>query len=99
MEADTRASEHELAEVHGGLSKWCIEIMKGVPLVDREGAAVLKPDGQPWLIPPAPAHLNVIRQFLKDNKIEAVTIPGLSSQKDLDDLPIFDDDNVVSIRK
>jgi hypothetical protein len=96
---DTRASEKELGDVHGGLSKWCIEIMKGVPLVDRDGVAVLKPDGQPWLIPPAPAHLNVIRQFLKDNRIEAAVIPGLGDEQGLDDLPTFDDENVVSIRK
>jgi hypothetical protein len=73
--------------------------MKGVPLVDRDGVAVLKPDGQPWLIPPAPAHLNVIRQFLKDNRIEAAVIPGLGDEQGLDDLPTFDDENVVSIRK
>lgn len=98
MDDDSRATEKELGEVHGGLSKWCIDIMKGVPLVDREGAAVLKPDGQPWLVPPAPAYLNVVRQFLKDNRIEAPVIPGLGNNS-LDDLPVFDDENVVSIRK
>jgi len=94
-----KATEKELSEVHGGLAKWCIEIMKGVPLTDKEGNAVLKPDGQPWLVPPAPAHLNVIRQFLKDNRIEAAVIPGLGNDQGLDDLPTFDDDNVVPITK
>jgi hypothetical protein len=93
-----RASEKELGEVHGGLAQWCIDIMKGVPLL-KDGEAVLKENGQPWLIPPSPAHLNVIRQFLKDNRIEAVVIPGLGDDKDLDDLPVFDDDNVVPLRK
>lgn len=94
-----KATEKELGEVHAGLAKWCLEIMKGVPLLDREGHAVLKEDGQPWLVPPAPAHLNVIRQFLKDNRIEAAAIPGLPTGQDLDDLPVFEDDNVVPIAR
>lgn len=97
--ATDKATEQELGEVHGGLAKWCLEIMKGVPLLDREGRAVLKEDGQPWLVPPAPAHLNVIRQFLKDNRIEAAIIPGLEDEKTLDDLPVFEGDNVVPIAK
>jgi hypothetical protein len=94
-----KATEKELGLVHGGLAQWCIDIMKGVPLLDKEGRAVLKEDGQPWLVPPSPAHLNVIRQFLKDNRIEAAVIPGLGNAQDLDDLPVFDDDNIVPIRK
>ena len=95
---DQRASEKELGEVHGGLAQWCMDIMKGVPLLDKEGNAVLKPDGRPWLTPPSPAHLNVIRQFLKDNRIEAPTMQNPMTQG-LDDLPTFDDDNVVPLRK
>ena len=95
---DVRATEKELAGVHGGLAQWCLDIMKGVPLQDRDGNAVLKEDGQPWLVPPSPAHLNVIRQFLKDNRIEAEAVKG-SALGDLSDLPTFDDENVVSIRK
>lgn len=95
---DTRATEKELGDVHGGLAQWCISIMQGVPLLDKEGAAVLKEDGQPWLVPPSPAHLNVIRQFLKDNRIEAPALQ-IPNGHGLDDLPVFEDDNVVAIRK
>lgn len=49
-------------------------------------------------IPPPAAILNVARQFLKDNKIEAVSVPG-TPLHDLADLPIFDDDTIVPIRK
>jgi len=93
-----KATEKELAPVHSGMAQWCLDIMKGVPLVDKEGNAVLKEDGQPWLIPPSPAYLNVIRQFLKDNKIEATPAQG-SALGDLSDLPVFDDDNVVPINQ
>ena len=48
-------------------------------------------------MPPA-AILNVARQFLKDNKIEAVAAQG-SPLADLADLPVFEDDTVVPFRK
>lgn len=66
-----KASNEELGVIHDGFAKWCALILQGVPLLDNEGRAVLKPDGQPWLIPPTPAHMNVIRQFLKDNSIDS----------------------------
>lgn len=94
-----KASEDDLSKVHGRLAEWCMSIMQGVPLLDKDGNAVLKPDGQPWLQPPSAAYLNVIRQLLKDNKIEAPASPGLHQAADgLDDLPVFDDDNVVPMR-
>lgn len=63
------ASEKVLGEIHDATSKWCRLILEGVPLLDKEGSAVLKEDGQPWLVPPSAAHLTVIRAFLKDNEI------------------------------
>lgn len=90
-----RASEEILGLTHAEFAEWCRSIMKGVPLLDKDGNAVLKPDGQPYLIPPSAAYLNVIRQFLKDNAIEAAVIPFDGEGKDLSDLPIFDDDGVV----
>jgi hypothetical protein len=50
-------------------------------------------------LPPPAAILNVARQFLKDNKIEAIAAQG-SPLAGLADLPVFDeDDNIVPIRK
>lgn len=68
----TTATVEELGGIHDSLAKWCTLVLQGVPLLDGEGRAVLKPDGQPWLIPPSPSHLNVIRQFLKDNNIDSI---------------------------
>jgi len=41
--------------------------------------------------------LNVARQFLKDNRIEAQAVQG-SPLAGLADLPIFDDDNIIPLR-
>lgn len=92
---DTRASDKDLGLTHKEFSAWCRLILQGVPLLDRDGRAVLKEDGQPWLVPPSPAHMNVIRQFLKDNGIEAAVIPLDSNKGDMSDLPTFDDDGNV----
>lgn len=90
-----RASEKTLGLTHAEFAEWCRTILKGVPLLDKEGRAVLDEDGKPYLVPPSPAHMNVIRQFLKDNQIEAEVIPFEGPNKDLSDLPIFDEDGVV----
>lgn len=42
-------------------------------------------------LPPNAAILNVARQFLKDNKIEAVPAQGTALHS-LSDLPVFEDD-------
>lgn len=47
---------------------------------------------------PSPALLNVARQFLKDNKIEAIGAVG-SPLHDLADLPVFEDDNIIPMRQ
>lgn len=65
-----RATEKELAVVHNEFAVWCLEIMRGVPVtIDGEG---VMEEGKLVRSPPAPAYLNVIRQFLKDNKIESL---------------------------
>lgn len=63
------ASEKDLGDIHNATARWCKLILEGVPLMDKDGAAVLKPDGQPWLVPPSAQQLTVIRAFLKDNEI------------------------------
>nr|WP_193399783.1 hypothetical protein [Pseudomonas putida] len=63
--------------------------------IDGEG---VMEDGKLVRSPPAPAYLNVIRQFLKDNKIESLAPKG-TTMGDLSDLPVFDDDNVVTLSR
>jgi hypothetical protein len=83
-----KADEKSLAGLHGKLA----EVLKEA--LEQE---YLDPDTGIKLPPPA-AILNVARQFLKDNKIEAVSAVG-SPLHNLADLPVFEDDNIVPIRK
>lgn len=83
-----KADEKELAGLHGQLAK----VLKEAISKDY-----IDPDSGEALPPPA-AILNVARQFLKDNKIEAINAVG-SPLHDLSDLPVFEDDNVIPIRK
>jgi hypothetical protein len=83
-----KADEKALAGLHGKLA----DVLKEA--LDQE---YIDPDTGAKLPPPA-AILNVARQFLKDNKIEAVAAEG-SPLHNLADLPVFEDENVVPIFK
>jgi hypothetical protein len=84
-----KADEQALGSLHGKLA----EILK-----DAISQDYIDPDTGMKLPPPA-AILNVARQFLKDNKIEAIAAEG-SPLAGLADLPVFDDETtVVPIRK
>jgi hypothetical protein len=83
-----KADEKSLAGLHGKLA----EVLKEA--LDQE---YLDPETGQKLPPPA-AILNVARQFLKDNKIESIAAEG-SPLHNLADLPVFEDDNVLPIRK
>lgn len=83
----SKADEKELGSLHGALAKLLKESLQ---------QEYTNPDTGERMPPPA-AILNVARQFLKDNKIEALSIQG-SALHDLSDLPIFDDENVIHMR-
>jgi hypothetical protein len=84
-----KADEKALGSLHGKLA----DVLK-----DALSQDYIDPDTGMKLPPPA-AILNVARQFLKDNKIEAVAAEG-SPLAGLADLPVFDDETtVVPIRK
>lgn len=72
--ATKRASEAALSELHAELAQ---VLTKAVQFKDENGQ-------------PQAALLNVARQFLKDNKIEAEAPKG-SPLGDLAELPVFDD--------
>lgn len=82
-----KADEKALGELHGVLAS----VLKEAISKDY-----FDPDTGEKAPPPA-AILNVARQFLKDNKIEAIAAQG-SPLHSLADLPIFEDDNVVPIK-
>lgn len=81
-----KADEQALGSLHGKLA----EVLK-----DALSQSYLDDQGNP--APPPAAILNVARQFLKDNKIEAVAAQG-SPLHDLADLPVFDEDNIISVK-
>lgn len=84
-----KADEKALGSLHGKLA----EVLEGALTQEY-----LDPDTG-LRVPPPAAILNVARQFLKDNKIEAIAAEG-SPLAGLADLPIFDDETtVVPIRK
>ena len=83
-----KADEKALGGLHGKLAEILQEAITQDYGVDDQGVKV----------PPPAAILNVARQFLKDNKIEAVAVQG-SPLHDLADLPVFEDENIVPIRK
>jgi hypothetical protein len=83
-----KADELALGGLHGKLAEVLKDAISQDYGLDDQGVKV----------PPPAAILNVARQFLKDNKIEAVAAPG-TPLHDLADLPVFDDDNIVPIRK
>lgn len=83
-----KADEKALGSLHGKLAEVLAEAISQPYFDEKTGAAV----------PPPAAILNVARQFLKDNKIEAVDAVG-SPLHTLADLPVFDeDDNVIPLR-
>lgn len=83
-----KADEKALGSLHGKLAEVLQQAITEDYGTDEEGRK----------IPPPAAILNVARQFLKDNKIEAVAAPG-TPLSDLADLPVFEDENIVPIRK
>lgn len=84
-----KADEKALGSLHGKLA----DVLR-----DAISQDYIDPDTGMKLPPPA-AILNVARQFLKDNKIEAIAVEG-SPLAGLADLPVFDDETtVVPIRK
>jgi hypothetical protein len=82
-----KADEKALGSLHGKLAE-----------VLRDALSQDFTDPETGISLPPAAILNVARQFLKDNKIEAISAVG-SPLHDLADLPIFEDDNIVPIRK
>lgn len=83
-----KADEKALSGLHGKLAEILQEAISQDYGIDDQGVKV----------PPPAAILNVARQFLKDNKIEAIAAPG-TPLHDLADLPVFEDENIIPIRK
>ena len=79
----SKASELALSELHAQLAN-----------VLKAGLSVLDDEGKPNT-----ALLSVARQFLKDNHIETASGVQAGPLHGLAGLPVFDDENIVPIRK
>lgn len=63
------ATKEAMGALHGALANTLTDMLtKGETTVDKDGEVVT--------LPPSAATLSVIRQFLKDNGIEALATPG-----------------------
>ena len=79
----SKASEKALSELHASLAD---TLKAGLLLRDESGA-------------PIASILSVARQFLKDNHIESDSGAAAGPLHGLAGLPVFDDENIVPIRK
>lgn len=79
----SKASEKALSELHASLAD---TLKEGLKMRDENGL-------------PIASLLSVARQFLKDNHIETASGVQTGPLHGLAGLPVFDDDNVVSLRK
>ena len=80
----SKASEAALSELHAQLAT----VLKGALGITDEETGL-----------PNSAILSVARQFLKDNHIETASGVKTGPLHGLAELPVFDDDNVVPMRK
>jgi hypothetical protein len=76
-------SEEDLQELHGQLGRTLRNIIVG-------GEVVVDKEGLPVALTPSPAMLNVVRQYLKDNNVNAK--PGTNKDINhlIDDLPFYE---------
>ena len=85
----------KLNRLHVDLTDTFAALLRGEPLLDAFGTAVLDEKGRPIFIPPKANILKEIREFLKDNgidrePIEASGLPEMAKQiRQWDDEPLL----------
>jgi len=82
----------KLERLHKGLAETFLDMLKGEPLVDPSGAAILGEDGKPIYVRPKAAILKEIREFLKDNGIDSEPLEGTPVDSVATQLTQFDGD-------
>jgi len=63
----SKATSKLLAELHGTLAREMKKILE-------EGVTATNQDGEVVKLTPGASHMNVIRQFLKDNNVENLSV-------------------------
>lgn len=79
-----KSTEDSLGDLHGELANY---LQKGLV----HGMEAVTEDGRIVRVPATPAYLNVVRQFLKDNKIEATPVSGKPLGNLVASLPSFEE--------
>lgn len=85
------ASTETMAALHEALAKDLADRL-------RNGEQVVTKDGEVVTVKPPAATLNVVRQFLKDNGIEAIATRGSPMQDLIDSIPMDDEDQPKVVR-
>jgi hypothetical protein len=84
----------KLNKIHAAYAEVCMELLKGEPLVDANGTAVLDGEGKLIYLRPKANILKEIREFLKDNGIDQEPLNG-SPLHTLSQLPTFHDEPLL----
>ena len=82
----------KLPKLHIAYTDVLLELLKGEPLVDANGSAVLDEHSKPIYVRPKAAILKEIREFLKDNGIDSEPIDGTPVESLAKKLTHFDGD-------
>jgi hypothetical protein len=86
----SKGTKDKLQDAHDKLTDMFIDLLdNGVPVKDETTGEVHK-------APPPAAYVSVLRQFLKDNNVEAIAVPkskmaGLVSRLPFEGAPAYED--------
>ena len=81
-----------LERLHTGAAEAFLAALKGTPLVDASGAAILDENRKVIYIPPTAAMMGKIIEFLKDNGIDSEPMDGTPVDSVAKTLTTFDGD-------
>jgi len=82
----------KLERLHKGLAETFLDMLKGEPLVDPSGAAILDENSKVIYVRPKAAILKEIREFLKDNGVDSEPMDGTPVDSVVKTLKHYDGD-------
>lgn len=84
----------DLRRMHDLMARHLTDLLENGEIArTKQGEVVVDPDtGKPLRIKPTASTLNVIRQFLKDNNVDALPADGSPLSDLLGTIPQFDDE-------
>jgi len=82
----------KLERIHTGACEAFLLALKGTPLMDANGSAVLDENSKPIYVPPTAAMMGKIIEFLKDNGVDSEPMDGTPVDSVAKKLTQFDGD-------